>query len=80
MGKVKYSNEYLLDKLTWLLKKYGKIQTKLIDHEPNFPNRKAYIRAFGSIAKACEDAGADGVSLINTLLYLIDTVMHLTLL
>ena len=44
-------------KLKWLLDKYGVIQTQLIDKEPNFPNRKAYIRVFGSIEKACETIG-----------------------
>lgn len=52
-----YSKEYLLEKLREILDKYGVIQTKLIDQEPGFPNRKAYTRAFGSIAKACEEIG-----------------------
>ena len=54
---VAYSKEYLIEKLKWLLKKYGKIQAQIIDNEPDFPNRKAYIRTFGSIKQACEEIG-----------------------
>lgn len=54
-----YSKEYLVEKLKWLLDKYGKIQTKLIDEEPDFPNRKSYIRVFGSIENACKAIGYD---------------------
>jgi hypothetical protein len=54
---VAYSKEYLIEKLKSLLDKYGTIQTQLIDKEPNFPNRKAYIRVFGSVEKACEAIG-----------------------
>lgn len=60
MSKIKYTNDYLLEQLQNLLDKYGKIQTKLIDNDPNFPSRNAYIRAFGSIAKACELIGYEG--------------------
>lgn len=52
-----YSKEYLLEQLKLLLDKYGKIQTKLIDKEPNFPSRHAFVRVFGSIEKACEEIG-----------------------
>ena len=52
-----YSKEYLIEKLKWLLDKYGKIQTQLIDKEPGFPNRKSYIRVFGSIENACTAIG-----------------------
>lgn len=52
MGKQIYTDEYLLEKLKELWKKYGKIQTKLIDNEPNFPTRKCYVRAFGSLENA----------------------------
>ena len=48
-----YTKEYLLNKLNELWKKYGIIQTKLIDSEPNFPTRKCYTRVFGSLEKAC---------------------------
>lgn len=54
-----YTADYLLDKLNWLLLKHGKIQTKLIDTEPNFPTRKCFIRAFGSVENACKMIGYD---------------------
>ena len=53
MGKIKYSTDYLLERLRDVLNKYGKIQTKLIDSDPDFPSRNAYVKAFGSIEKAC---------------------------
>ena len=53
----KYSDQQLIDGLNYLLNKYGKIQTKLIDKDKNVPNRKAYIRRFGSVQKACEYIG-----------------------
>ena len=52
-----YTDEYLLEKLKELWDKYGKIQAKLIDKEPNFPTRKCYIRAFGSLENACKLIG-----------------------
>lgn len=52
-----YTNEYLLDKLREIWLKYGKIQTQLIDNEPNFPTRKCYIRAFGSLENAYKIIG-----------------------
>ena len=52
-----YSKEHLIEKLKWLLEKYGTIQTQTIDNEPEFPSRKAYIRVFGSIKQACEEIG-----------------------
>lgn len=52
MAKQKYTDEYLLGKLKELWHKYGKIQNTLIDKEPNFPTRKCYVRAFGSLENA----------------------------
>lgn len=57
MGKQTYTDKYLLEKLKELWDKYGKIQTKLIDKEPNFPTRKCYTRAFGSLENACKLIG-----------------------
>lgn len=54
---IKYTNEELLQRLKQLLDKYDIIQTQLIDKEPNFPNRKCFIRAFGSIENACNQIG-----------------------
>lgn len=55
-----YTEEYLLEKLNELWMKHGKIQGVLIDKEPNFPTRKCYIRAFGSLENACNLIGYDG--------------------
>lgn len=55
-----YTEEYLLEKLNELWMKHGKIQGVLIDKEPNFPTRKCYVRAFGSLENACNLIGYDG--------------------
>lgn len=52
-----YTKEYLLDKLKELWKKHGKIQGILIDSEHNFPTRKCYTKAFGSLQNACKLIG-----------------------
>lgn len=54
-----YDRDFLIDKLKELWDKYGKIQTKLIDKEPNFPTRTCFVREFGSIENACRLIGYD---------------------
>lgn len=52
-----YTEEYLLEKLKSLWLKHGKIQGVLIDKEPDFPTRKCYVDAFGSLENACKLIG-----------------------
>lgn len=52
-----YSENELLKKLRYLLDKYGKVTSYIIDNEPGFPTRKVFVRVFGSVNNALNKIG-----------------------
>ena len=52
-----YTKEQLIKYLENILNHYGKITTSIIDSDKTVPTRKAFVREFGSIQKACEAIG-----------------------